>query len=184
MPHPFRENPFREKKLEFEFGLSSGATRYEQWTSHINNRHGEGKKAVDFIYPDETTQRLFFTEIKDYSVITRSGRARQGLYSIILAKTVAKKVRDSIEGFQLAADSTDSDERLFQTLFQMYSYRVVFHWEFKLSIKQPRRIIQMRQMKEKLRELLHGVCTHVSVENIGDNPSKYWTVRRIGRNEQ
>lgn len=181
MPRPFRENPFIEKKLRFDFGQSLGATRYEQWPSHIAKWQKDGKTAVDFIYPDETSGKLFFTEIKDYLTITRSGRAGQGTYSENLAKLVAKKARDSISGFGAGVLSDDENERSFCASFKDYSYRVVFHWEFKRSVKQPYRLNQMMLMKRKLKELLHGVCTHVSVENIGDNPSKYWTVSRIGR---
>lgn len=97
---------------------------------------------------------------------------------------VARKATDSIAGFGLASESEDEDERSFHNSFKDYSFRVVFHWEFKRSVKQPYRRLQMMQMKGKLRELLHGVCTHVAVENIGDYPSAYWTVRRIGRTAQ
>jgi len=183
MPNHFRENPFREKRLLFDFGTSQGATRYEQWSSHIEKWQNEGKTAVDFIYPDENSQILFFTEIKDYTTITRSGRAGQGTYSIELAQMVAQKATDSIAGFELAAQSRDDNERSFYNSFKDCLYRVVFHWEFKRSVKITRRKIYMRQMKSKLRELLHGVCTHVAIENIKDNPSAYWTVRRLGRIE-
>ncbi len=183
MPNPFRENPFREKKLVFDFGTSLGATRYEQWSSHVGEWQHDGKTAVDFIYPDEDDQKLFFTEIKDYIVVSKKGRAGGGKYSLNLAHMVAQKVKDSIEGFELASQSDDSDERSFYVSFRNFSYRVVFHWEFKRSVKQPYRKMYIRQMKNKLKELLHGVCTHIAVENIGDYPSSYWTVRRLGRNE-
>ena len=181
MPRSFRENPFIEKKLRFDFGNSLGATRYEKWPSHIGKRQKVGKTAVDFIYPDEVNRILFFTEIKDYAVITRKGRAGEGTYSLKLAGMVATKVRDSIEGFGLAAQSNDGDERAFYISFKDYSFRVVFHWEFKHSVKQPYRKLHMTRMKSKLRELLHGACTHVAVENIGDFPSAYWNVHRIER---
>jgi len=184
MPGSFRENPFIEKKLRFDFGTSPGATRYEQWPSHIGKWQNDGRTAVDFIYPDEASQKLFFTEIKDYTTITKTGRAGQGTYSEELAQMVARKATDSIAGFGLASESEDEDERSFHAFFKDYSLRVVFHWEFKHSVKQPYRRLQMMQMKGKLRELLHGVCTHVAVENIGDYPSAYWTVRRIGRTAQ
>jgi hypothetical protein len=180
---PFRENPFREKRLAFDFGESPGATRYEQWPSHVGQWQKAGKKAVDFIYPHEASRNLFFTEIKDYTTITRSGRAGQGTYSEGLAEMVTWKVKDSIAGFRLAAQSEDADERSFHASFQDFAYRVVFHWEFKRSVKQPYRKIQMKRMKTKLRELLHGVCTHVAVENVGDFPSAHWAVRRIGRKQ-
>ena len=181
MSNSFLENPFYEKQLKFDFGASPGATRYEQWPSHIEKWQNEGKTAVDFIFPDQISQKLFFTEIKDYTTITRSGRAGQGSYSEVLAQMVAQKAADSITGFSLAALSDNMEERYFHTSFSDYSFRVVFHWEFKRSIKQPYRRIQMMRMKAKLRELLHGICTHVAVENIGDYPSKYWTVSRLGR---
>lgn len=184
MLNPFRENPFCEKKLLFDFGTSVGATRYEQWPSHIEKWQNDGKTAVDFIFPDEVSHKLFFTEIKDYSTITSSGRAGQGTYSLELAQMVAHKVKDSIDGFVLAKQSDDDNECRFHDSFKEYSYRAVFHWEFKRSVKIAYRKKYMKQMKVKLRELLHGVCTHVTIENIGDYPSSYWNVRRLGRNEQ
>ena len=183
MPNPFRENPFREKRLLFDFGASQGATRYEQWPSHTGKWQKKGKAAVDFIYPEEDSQILFFTEIKDYTTITRTGRAGQGTFSIELAQMVAQKATDSIAGFEHAVQSDDDNEHSFYNSFKDFAYRIVFHWEFKRSVKIPRRKIYMRQMKSKLRELLHGICTHVAIENIKDNPSLYWNVRRLGKKE-
>lgn len=88
----FFENPLQEQQLIFSFPEERGATRYEQWVSHIART---GKKAVDFIYPESNSRQLFFTEVKDFLTITREGKFHKGAYSITLAENVAQKIKDS-----------------------------------------------------------------------------------------
>ena len=95
-----------------------------------------------------------------------------------------QKYKDSIHGFETAINSADIDEKSFSLACKNYSYRVVLHWEFKQGARNlERRQLQMALMKTKLRMRLQGVCTHVFVENMQDAPSKYWNVRRQGRNK-
>lgn len=189
----FLQNPLIEKQLSFDFGKSRGATRYEKWPSHIDIWQKQGKKAVDFIYADTSSKTLFFTEVKDFIRIDKkSGTYGEGTYSsnaqspfeITAMDELEQKFKDSMHGFEMAKNSADVDEKNFSLTYKNYSYRVVLHWEFKQGARnEERRKAQMTLMKTKLRMRLQGVCTHVFVENMQDAPSKYWNVRRQGRNK-
>ena len=189
----FFENPLVEKRLSFDFGDNPGATRYEKWPSHIHIWQQQGKKAIDFIYADTSSKTLFFTEVKDFIKIDKKSETYgEGTYSANAQSPFEKtaldelelKFKDSIRGFEIASDSTYTDEKNFFLAYKNYAYKVVLHWEFKSGARnEERRKEQMKLMKIKLRMRLQGVCTYVSVENMLDAPSKNWTVRRLGRND-
>lgn len=174
----FFENPLQEKKLSFQFAEGEKTTRYEKWDSHINIFQLEALKAVDFICLISEAYMVIFTEIKDFGHIDHAGRYGQGLFSRELADDVAQKLRDTYDGIGRITDKSPHDEYAFVCALGTAARRFVFHWEFKPSISQHQRLWHMQTMKMKLRKLLHGINTHIRIENMLDNPSKYWTVTR------
>ena len=175
----FFENPLQEQQLVFTFSEGPGATRYEQWDSHIART---GKKAVDFIYPESNSRQLFFTEVKDFLTITREGKFQKGAYSITLAENVAQKVKDSFSGFDGVGEANPVEEQNFAKETGTYTRWVVFHWEFNSATSVSARKTSMMLMKQKLRQLLHGKCSQIRIENMELNPSAIWSVSRAETN--
>ena len=177
----FFENPLIEGRLVFAFGNTPGATRYETWKNHLHVFQREKKKAVDFIYPEPKSDRVIFTEIKDFQQITRLGKYGQGEYGKTLADDIALKFMDSLNGFeQVAKDSVCEEEGEFARENQDKEKIAVFHWEMHGSISRQKRMRFLRLMTKKLCELLYGSFGRVIVENMIDKPSSYWHVSRIG----
>lgn len=174
----FFENPLQEQQLIFSFPEARGATRYEQWDSHIART---GKKAVDFIYPESSSLQLFFTEVKDFMTITREGKFGKGDYTITLAENVAKKVEDSFSGFDGVGKANPVEEQDFAKETGTYTRCVVFHWEFNSATSVSARKTSMMLMKQKLRQLLHGKCSRIRIENMEYKPSQIWSVSRAGQ---
>ena len=175
----FFENPLQEQQLIFSFPEERGATRYEQWVSHIART---GKKAVDFIYPESNSRQLFFTEVKDFLTITREGKFHKGAYSITLAENVAQKIKDSFSGFDDVGEANPIEEQNFAKETESYTRCVVFHWEFNSETSVSARKTGMMLMKQKLRQLLHGKCSRIKIENMELNPSAIWSVTRAETN--
>ena len=174
----FFENPLQEQQLIFSFPEARGATRYEQWDSHIART---GKKAVDFIYPESSSRQLFFTEVKDFMTITREGKFGKGDYTITLAENVAQKVEDSFSGFDGVGEANPVEEQNFARETGSYTRCVVFHWEFNSATSVSARKTSMMLMKQKLRQLLHGKCSQIRIENMEYKPSQIWSVSRAGQ---
>ncbi len=177
----FFENPFIEGNLSFAFGNTAGATRYETWHCHLHVFQQLKKKAVDFIYSAPEVKTLFLTEVKDFEAITQIGKYKLGEFSLELANDMAQKFRESLEGFIKAKDVSEKvEERDFSLKNNQTPKVAVLHWEMHKDFDEQKRKHYIRLMIRKLDELLLDVFSRVSVENIEDNPSKYWTVSRIG----
>ena len=181
----FFENPLVEGDLSFDFGQSSGATRYEVWDSYLHILQHPDRKAVDFIFAVPETSELFFTEVKDFKTITHEGKYLKGDCSLTLAVDTAKKMADSFDGYAMIGQvSKDADELAFISTTGNFGKVVVFHWEFNPIFPTQKRLHDMKTMKAKLRELLEGVCSNIRIESIEINPSKHWKVTRVGESVQ
>lgn len=172
------ENPLYEKTLTFSFTEVQQTTRFERWSSYIEDFQKKEKKAVDFICLDHGNKLTFFVEIKDFIRIDTAGQYGQGLFSQKLAEDIAQKIKDTIEITNAITKKISIDEHDFVSKMKNYPYRCVFHWEFKPNVNRYKRMLQMKNMKSKLKSLLHGVSAHIQVENIKDSQSKYWEVIR------
>ena len=177
----FLENPFLEGELEFTFPAGTGAARYEQWAAHVRHFQRLPRKAADFLYPADARRELFITEIKDYATVSVPGKAGYGEYGPRLATVVAQKITDTVAGLREMPADAPAAERDFAARTATYARVGVFPWEFHHSVPEHR--INMALMKTKLRQLLHGVCARVAVENISDSPAKQWSVKREGRKQ-
>lgn len=175
----FFENPFVEGNLAFHFHELRGATRYETWNYH-RKISPTGKKAVDFIYASTAARQLFFTEIKDFRVILHEGRFKQGGYSRELAEDIARKIMDSISGYEnVMVAPADDREQIFALETKTYRRVAVFHWEHNHLFDRRKVLEYMQLMTHKLKSLVGSVCDWVSVESSKEIRSEYWTVRDV-----
>ena len=178
--HTFYENPLLEGDLAFLFAHAPGATRFERWPSHLHGFQQLKRKAVDFIFPCINKCILFFAEVKDFQRITREGRYGKGEDGIALAEDVARKFHDTINSFDEILHTTPyEDERQFATAYSEYRRTAVFHWEQNDSLSQQVKLHNMKTMRAKLEELLHGLCLSVSIESMTLHASKFWKVTRL-----
>ena len=180
----FFENPFVEGKLQFDFPDGPGATRYDQWDTHVNVFAAKDeKKAVDFLYVDGQNNLLYLTEIKDFDRIDKKGRYKNGKYSLELRDDVALKFHDTLEGIATPSRLTHRAEQTFSRAVKSLARRAVFHWEIKPSVRADVRKSMLVTMETALKARLHKLksIVHVRVMNIKDTkPSQRpWAVKRI-----
>lgn len=180
----FFENPFVEGKLRFDFPNGPGATRYDQWDTHVNVFAArDEKKAVDFLYVDGQNNLLYLTEIKDFDRIDKKGRYKNGKYSQELRDDVALKFHDTLEGIAKPNSLTQNEEMAFARSVASMDRRAVFHWEVKPSVRKDIRKRMLVDMQTALKARLHKLksVVHVRVVNIKDTKScqRPWAVKRI-----
>ena len=183
---PFIENPYVEGALQFDFPAGSGATRYDQWETHIKVFASAGHKtAVDFLFPLPGTDVLYMTEIKDFHRTDGKGRYKNGSFSRTLCNDVAQKFCDTHAGLSDPRKLMTEDERNFAESYASRVRKCVFHWEVKPSFAAYRRKKWLVDMANALSARLHTlkVPMRVKVMNLVDTPSDqwHWKVKRLRR---
>ena len=180
----FIENPYVEGALQFDFPAGSGATRYDQWKTHVKVFASVGHKtAVDFLFPLPGSDVLYMTEIKDFHRTDGKGRYKNGSFSRTLCNDVAQKFYDTRAGLADPRKLMTDDERKFAESYASRIRKCVFHWEVKPSFTPYLRKKWLMDMENALSARLHTLKApmRVKVMNLVDTPSgkRPWEVKRL-----
>ncbi|MFI3138421.1 MAG: hypothetical protein QX197_16740 [Methylococcaceae bacterium] len=148
-----------EGNLQFRFGASCLAEKYDDWSFFRNQFQSTcgGAKAVDIICISNNTS--WFIEIKDYRQHARTKPQDIG-------NEIAIKVRDTLAGLVAAKmNANEPDERDFaQKVLESKAIKVVLHLEQPLKhSKLFKRAIDPAAVKQSLKRLLHAIDAHPCV---------------------
>lgn len=164
---------FSEGRLQFTFGASCLAEKYDDWAFFRNQfqKTCGGAKAVDFICLSRNTSWLI--EVKDYRQHKRTKPQDIG-------DEIAIKVRDTLAGLVAAkVNATNSDEKNFaKKALHNKTIKVVLHLEQpeKHSRLFPR-AIDPASVTQALKQRLKAIDAHPSIVNKNSlSVNMDWTV--------
>lgn len=155
--------------LIFTFPQGWQASKYDDWSFYRNQfaKQGDGIKAVDAVALSPTNT-AFLIEVKDYRHPDTEKPSQ-------LPEAVANKVLHTLAAMLPAKlHATNSGEQQLATaILGCVSLRVIAH------IEQPRHhrpVVDLADIKQKLRRLLRSVDKHPKVVSMNDMNGLTWSV--------
>ncbi len=155
--------------LTFTFPQAWQASKYDEWSFYRNQfaKQGDGIKAVDAVALAPTNV-AFLIEVKDYRHPDTEKPSQ-------LPEAIANKVLHTLAAMlpaKLHANSP-AEKQLATAILDCASLRVIAH------IEQPQRhrpVVDLADIKQKLRQLLRAVDAHPKVVSMNDMNGLTWTV--------
>lgn len=155
--------------LTFTFPQAWQASKYDEWSFYRNQfaKQGGGIKAVDAVVLAPTNVAILI-EVKDYRHPDTEKPSQ-------LPEAIANKVLHTLAAMLPAKLHANSPaEKQFATaILGCASLRVIAH------IEQPQRhrpVVDLADIKQKLRQLLRAVDAHPKVVSMNDMNGLTWTV--------
>lgn len=170
-----------EGRLTFDFDDTWTVLKYDDTSYHRNQFQSAcgGTKAVDIV-AFRPKSCAFLVEAKDYCRPASDYRDHPRTKIADLPQEVAEKVRDSLAGLAAARlRANDGVERqVAADFFRCGDMRVVLHLEqpSKHAKLYPRGAVDLADVEQKLKQLLHAVDPHPRVVDRTSTGNLPWTV--------
>ena len=157
--------------FKFKFPEGWQCDKYDEWSFYRNQfiKQFNGIKAVD-VLAVSLDKTAYLIEVKDYSHPDTEKPSE-------LPKTVAEKVIHTLAALLPAKINAteDKEKNLATAILECKSVKVVLH------IEQPRKhraIVDLADIKQKLKQLLRAVDAHPKITSIENMQSLNWSVSK------
>ena len=155
--------------LIFTFPEKWQASKYDEWSFYRNQltKKWKGIKAVDVVALDPS-KSAFLIEVKDYCHPETEKPSQ-------LPEVIANKVLHTLAAMLPAKLHATNlmEKRLASEIIKCKSLHVIAHIE---QPKKHRQVVDLADIKQKLRQLLHAVDAHPKVVSMNQMHTLNWTV--------